>query len=125
MIIASSHDPLDALRCFFRYLCADGRFAVFSEDCEPLAVAHAALKKSGMVCCLELTQTFFRDWTVLPGRTHPEMDMRGGGGWILSGVRVVPTELFLAERVRLGEGDAGAAEATLKGMRREIVGSES
>ena len=36
---------------------------------------------------LQLQESFWRKHQVLPGRTHPEMDMSGTGGYILTGIK--------------------------------------
>lgn len=37
---------------------------------------------------LQLHESWWREYQVLPGRTHPEMSTSGTGGYILSGIKV-------------------------------------
>lgn len=43
--------------------------------------------KEAVMC--QLTESWFREYQVLPSRTHPTMSMSGTGGYILSGIKVV------------------------------------
>jgi hypothetical protein len=43
---------------------------------------------------------------VLPGRTHPNMSMHGTGGYLLSGIKVIPSD-DPAATGGAGEGDGG------------------
>ena len=38
---------------------------------------------------LQLQESWWRQYQVLPGRTHPQMSTSGTGGYILSGIKVV------------------------------------
>ena len=46
------------------------------------------LQVSKEAVALQLQESWWREYQVLPGRTHPEMMTSGTGGYVLSGVRV-------------------------------------
>ena len=50
--------------------------------------AYFAVKETGKTVFVTLTETWLRNYQVLPDRTHPEVLMSGGGGYILSGIVV-------------------------------------
>ena len=41
---------------------------------------------------MQVSETWYREYQVLPLRTHPHMFHSGSGGFVLSGTRVVPEE---------------------------------
>merc|ERR1712183_277052 len=59
---------------------------------------------------LRLSDTWMREYQVLPGRTHPSMNMTQSGGFILTGIKLCPdtghNELDddLAKEIRLQVG---------------------
>jgi tRNA (adenine-N(1)-)-methyltransferase non-catalytic subunit len=46
------------------------------------------LQVSKEAVALQLQESWWREYQVLPGRTHPEMMTSGTGGYVLSGIRV-------------------------------------
>lgn len=40
---------------------------------------------------LQLQESWWREYQVLPGRTHPTMSTSGTGGYILSGIKTAST----------------------------------
>ena len=50
------------------------------------------LHESGEAISLELREVWFRDYQVLPLRTHPQMKMHGTGGYLLSATKVIYSE---------------------------------
>ncbi|WIA33537.1 hypothetical protein OEZ86_006661 [Tetradesmus obliquus] len=67
-------------------------FVVFSPWQQPLAEAMAQLTARKAALMLQLQESWMRPYQVLPGRTHPHMNMTTGGtgGYILSGTTVAP-----------------------------------
>ncbi len=60
-------------------------------------LAWAGLQRSGararaqtrrQAVALSLQESFWREWQVLPARTHPAMSMSATGGYLLSGIKV-------------------------------------
>ena len=46
------------------------------------------VQKRQIACKLQLSNTWTREYQVLPGRTHPTMGMSACGGFILTGIKV-------------------------------------
>ena len=58
-----------------------------------LRLAHilfAIGQVSKAAVALQLQESWLREQQVLPGRTHPHMTMSTTGGYILSGIKVLP-----------------------------------
>lgn len=60
---------------------------------------------------LRLSDTWAREYQVLPGRTHPMMDMRQSGGFLLTGIKLDETH-----------GHNELDEATLNEIKEEVGG---
>ncbi|KDO24610.1 hypothetical protein SPRG_10142 [Saprolegnia parasitica CBS 223.65] len=88
LIIASHYDPLSMLQALLPLLGLSKPFVVYSEYLEPLTTAFDALQRMDSIVNLQLNDTWTREYQVLPGRTHPEMTMSAGSGYILSGIKV-------------------------------------
>ncbi|OQR86726.1 tRNA (adenine-N(1)-)-methyltransferase non-catalytic subunit trm6 [Achlya hypogyna] len=91
LILATQYDPLAMLTALLPLLGLAKPFVVYCEFLEPLTVAFDALQKWDSVINLQLNDTWTREYQVLPGRTHPEMTMSAGSGYILSGIKVEAT----------------------------------
>jgi len=101
IFIASKYDPHSLLMSLWPFLAPSGRFIVYDEVLEPLAAAHAKLSTvsasttsgsgSEMAVNVHLQEAFFRQYQVLPNRTHPHVNMSASGGYILSGTKTAPT----------------------------------
>ena len=92
LIIASKQHPVNLLLKLMTYLAPSRPFAVFSPYKEPLLEAYTAVKNTGKTVMVSLNETWLRHYQVLPDRTHPEVLMSGGGGYILQGIYVDDTE---------------------------------
>jgi len=92
LIIASKQHPVNLLLKLMTYLAPSRPFAVFSPYKEPLLEAYTAVKNTGKAVMVSLNETWLRHYQVLPDRTHPEVLMSGGGGYILQGIYVDDTE---------------------------------
>ena len=92
LIIAAKQHPTNILLHLMKYLAPSRPFVVFSSYKEPLMDAYFAVKETGKAVFVTLTETWLRNYQVLPERTHPEVLMSGGGGYILSGIVVDNTD---------------------------------
>ena len=92
LIIASKQHPTSLLLKLMTFLAPSRPFVVFSPYKEPLVDAYTAVKNSGKAVMVTLNETWLRHYQVLPDRTHPEVLMSGGGGYILQGIYVDDTE---------------------------------
>lgn len=56
------------------------------------------LHASGEAISIEIRESWFRDYQVLPMRTHPEMKMHGSSGYILSAIKVIYSEVVRPQK---------------------------
>lgn len=89
LIIVCKQHPTALLLHLLKYLSPSRPFAVFSPYKEPLMDAYMAVKEGGLAILCNVSETWLSYQQVLPGRTHPEMLMSGGGGYLLTGTFVV------------------------------------
>lgn len=65
---------------------------VYDAAKEALVETTHVLQKDLRVLAPTILETRVRRYQTLPGRMHPHMTMRGGGGYVLWGTRVYPSE---------------------------------
>ena len=90
LIVACKYDPTETLIQLLPYLAASCPFVIFCEHMEPLVECFRELQKQDLAINLRLTDTWLREYQVLPGRTHPNMTMSQSGGFLLSGIKLCP-----------------------------------
>ncbi|MED6237762.1 hypothetical protein ATANTOWER_007916 [Ataeniobius toweri] len=88
LVIASHFHPYSVLLGLLKFLSPSRPFVVFSQYKETLIECYTKLKEQGGAINLMLTDTWLRQYQVLPDRTHPLLLMSGGGGYVLSGTTV-------------------------------------
>lgn len=88
LIIATEFHPLTVLLELLPVLAFSAPFVIFCEFLEPLVQAFREVRKRNLACKLQLSNTWTREYQVLPGRTHPSMNMSSCGGYILTGIKV-------------------------------------
>lgn len=87
LLVASRYDPLNAF-CLLDFLANSRPFAVHAINHQPLVECYANLKARGDVINMNVTESFLRNYQVLPERTHPNITESGSGGYLLTGVKV-------------------------------------
>lgn len=92
LIIASTLDLQTLVPELLPALGGSCQMAVYSEYKEPLVSLTLKLKKDLRVLGPTITETRLRKYQTLPGRIHPDMSMRGYGGYFLNALRVFPDE---------------------------------
>jgi tRNA (adenine-N(1)-)-methyltransferase non-catalytic subunit len=90
IILAVRYDPTCTLLEMLPFLAPSSPFVVFCEFIEPLAECFRELQKQQLAINLRLSDTWMREYQVLPGRTHPNMNMSQSGGYILTGIKLCP-----------------------------------
>jgi len=88
LIIASKYDPSSVLFALLPFLSFARPFAVFCSYIQPLSICYEKLLKTGQAVNLDLSETWMREYQVLPARTHPLMRMNGASGYVLTGIKV-------------------------------------
>uniref|UniRef100_H2YBX2 tRNA (adenine(58)-N(1))-methyltransferase non-catalytic subunit TRM6 n=1 Tax=Ciona savignyi TaxID=51511 RepID=H2YBX2_CIOSA len=87
-IVACKFHPTPIVLCLLELLQLSRPFVVYSEYKEPLMELFVRLSVSGVAINLQLCDTFIRQYQVLPERTHPQVMMSSGGGFLLTGLKV-------------------------------------
>jgi tRNA (adenine-N(1)-)-methyltransferase non-catalytic subunit len=90
ILIATKNDPTESLMGLLPHLAPSCPFVVFCEYMEPLTHCFLELQKKNIAINLRLTDTWMREYQVLPGRTHPNMNMSQNGGFLLTGIKLDP-----------------------------------
>lgn len=90
VIVAARYDPTATLLPLLKFLAPSCPFVVFHEFLEPLAECFRELQRQNLAINLRLSDTWMREYQVLPGRTHPAMNMSQNGGFLLFGVKLCP-----------------------------------
>lgn len=134
IIIATKYDPTITILRLLPYLAPSCPFIIFHEFLEPLLETFRVLQNGGvsdneesdmpMMCRrniainLRLTDTWFREYQVLEGRTHPNMHMSQNGGYLLMGTKLCPktgTNEMDAETVKMLRAKLGPTRRPKKG----------
>jgi len=90
LIVATRYDPTETLLGLLPFLAPSRPFVVYCEFVEPLTECFRELQRQDLAINLRLTDTWMREYQVLPGRTHPNMTMSQSGGFILTGIKLCP-----------------------------------
>nr|BAE39347.1 unnamed protein product [Mus musculus] len=93
LIVASHFHPTPLLLSLLDFVAPSRPFVVYCQYKEPLLECYTKLRERGGVINLRLSETWLRNYQVLPDRSHPKLLMSGGGGYLLSGFTVVSDSL--------------------------------
>lgn len=93
LIVASRFHPTPLLLALLDFVAPSRPFVVYCQYKEPLLECYTKLRERGGVINLRLSETWLRNYQVLPDRSHPKLLMSGGGGYLLSGFTVVSDSL--------------------------------
>ena len=88
LIVASKHHPRPIVLALIEYVLPSRPIIVFCQHKEQLLDCYLALRDRGGVLSLRLTETWLREYQILPNRSHPEINMSGTGGYLLTGMKV-------------------------------------
>uniref|UniRef100_A0A8D0GRJ5 tRNA (adenine(58)-N(1))-methyltransferase non-catalytic subunit TRM6 n=1 Tax=Sphenodon punctatus TaxID=8508 RepID=A0A8D0GRJ5_SPHPU len=89
LIVASRFHPAPLLVSLLEFVAPSRPFVAYCQYKEPLLECYTKLREKGGVVNLKLSETWLRNYQVLPERSHPKLMMSGGGGYLLSGITVV------------------------------------
>lgn len=92
LIVVCREEPTDFVKILLPYLSLSRPFVVYSAYREILVNMYAEFKLRRDVVFLRLTDNFMRYHQVLPNRTHPDVTMDDGGGYLFSGLFVEGTK---------------------------------
>ncbi|XP_006162891.1 tRNA (adenine(58)-N(1))-methyltransferase non-catalytic subunit TRM6 isoform X1 [Tupaia chinensis] len=88
LIVASRFHPTPLLLSLLDFVAPSRPFVAYCQYKEPLLECYTKLRERGGVINLRLSETWLRNYQVLPDRSHPKLLMSGGGGYLLSGFTV-------------------------------------
>lgn len=103
LVIASRFHPCPVLLGLLNFVAPSRPFVVYCQYIEPLIECYTKLRERGGAICLKLTDSWLRQYQVLPNRTHPVLLMSGGGGYLLSGITVSPGSTASGASQKSGE----------------------
>lgn len=104
LIISSTYQPESVLQILTQYVCGSRPVVVYSFSKELLLTAANYMRRSKGYINSQVTESSLREYQVLPGRMHPHMNMSAGGGYLLSGLRVIDCP-FDPSLVKKGDND--------------------
>ena len=87
VVIAREH-PANILTALLPYVAPSRPFVVYSQFREPLLELYRLLKCRHNTLGNKVTESWLRYYQILACRTHPDISMSGGGGYLLSGIVV-------------------------------------
>lgn len=90
LLIVSKYHPNNILVKLLEFLSPSSPFAVFCNYQMPLIECYTELKDKGNAIYMNLTETLLRNYQVLPERTHPDVTISGNGGYLLTGIKIIP-----------------------------------
>nr|XP_019590459.1 PREDICTED: tRNA (adenine(58)-N(1))-methyltransferase non-catalytic subunit TRM6 isoform X2 [Rhinolophus sinicus] len=93
LIVASRFHPTPLLLTLLDFVAPSRPFVVYCQYKEPLLECYTKLRERGGVINLRVSETWLRNYQVLPDRSHPKLLMSGGGGYLLSGFTVTMDNL--------------------------------
>lgn len=92
LIVVCREEPTEFVKTLLPYLSLSRPFVVYSAYREILVAMYAEFKMRRNLTFLRLTDSFMRYHQVLPNRTHPDVTMDDGGGFLFSGLLVEGTK---------------------------------
>ncbi|KAL9658807.1 hypothetical protein ABK040_005961 [Willaertia magna] len=113
LVASNQYLPLSVLNNLFPYLKDSGTFAFYSSYREPLEHCHNKLKEEKLGIMVQLTETWMREYQVLPRRTHPMMttSSTSGKSFLLVDVRVGLEALAVESKI-FSTSEIGVFEVT-------------
>jgi len=86
LVLVCRQHPGNLLVYLSQFIKPSRPFCVYSPYKEPLLDAYIQVKEAGIAVAVNLSESWLRYHQVLPQRTHPMVNMSGGGGYLLSGI---------------------------------------
>lgn len=129
LLIASQYEPFSIVQCLTPYLAGSASITVYSQYLPILTELQSKMRPLPAYLNPSITEAWLRQYQVLPGRTHPLMNMTGSGGYILHATHVYDDKKALSalagfrqrlkQRRRAKEG-AGSSEGDQGHMQEDV-----
>ena len=91
------------MRRIWPYLAPSASVAVYSPSMSALEGLFRTLRDELKAILTTIRETWFRDYQVLPDRTHPNVNMNHNGGYLLSCTKIIPLGSVPSANKRLRE----------------------
>lgn len=88
LVVCAKEHPTNIVRSLLPFVKPSRPLVVFSLSREILMELYVDLKSSADVTNLRITSNWLRMYQVLPNRTHPDVNMGGNSGFLLTGYTV-------------------------------------
>jgi len=88
LVVASEYDPFSILQKLSPYLAGSANIVVHSPHIQIVTDLQNQLRDLPQFLGAAVTEMWLRRYQVLPGRTHPLMNMSGSGGFILHTIKI-------------------------------------
>ncbi|KAJ2220628.1 tRNA (adenine(58)-N(1))-methyltransferase non-catalytic subunit trm6 [Coemansia sp. RSA 485] len=92
LVISTNYDAKSVVERLIPYLGGSRMLVVYDQSKEALVELFAWLRESPSFINVQLTESWLREYQVLPSRTHPLMNTSGGGGFLVSAIHLAPTQ---------------------------------
>ncbi|KAJ2007232.1 tRNA (adenine(58)-N(1))-methyltransferase non-catalytic subunit trm6 [Coemansia thaxteri] len=92
LVVSTNYNAKSVVEKLIPYLGGSRMLVIYDQSKEALLEAFDWLRKSQSFLNVQLTESWLREYQVLPGRTHPTMTTSGGGGFILSAIHLAPAQ---------------------------------
>ncbi|XP_061172819.1 tRNA (adenine(58)-N(1))-methyltransferase non-catalytic subunit TRM6-like [Saccostrea echinata] len=89
LIIASKYNPTPLVTTLIEYVATSRPVVVYSQYKEAVMDAYAYLREMGCLVNYRVSETWLREYQILPMRTHPVIQMSAGGGYLLTATTTV------------------------------------
>lgn len=88
LIVVCREKPNEFVKEMLQFVAPSRSFVVFSQFQAPLVQLYQDLKQRKDVINIRIVENWLRSYQVLTDRTHPEINMLGTGGYLLTGIVV-------------------------------------
>ena len=89
VIAVKDFNAFECLNLLVTGLAPSGAVVIYSPFRESLLECYEKMMHDSRFVNVHIYESFLREYQVLPGRTHPHMKTSGGGGYILSAIKVI------------------------------------
>ena len=118
LVLVTKYDPTTTLLQLFPHLAPSSPYVIYCEFLEPLAECFKQIQTDPALLSinLRLSDTWMREYQILPNRTHPAMSMSQSGGFILTGIKLHPvfgSNEFNEEQLKEIRDEIGGRRARL------------
>ncbi|XP_037038011.1 tRNA (adenine(58)-N(1))-methyltransferase non-catalytic subunit TRM6 [Bradysia coprophila] len=88
LVICAKEHPSTILKSLLPFVKPSRPIVIYNTSREILAELYMEMKSSYSVTNLKITSNWMRSYQILPNRTHPEINMTGNSGFLLTGYTV-------------------------------------